>query len=132
MARMIDKQETPGASDRAEDAPSLISSPISERPKKATQQWTESQLQRTPPKPPPRLRKRKTEFLIYDVGDLATPPSTQIEAQPSQRPIQEDTQWTTNARALEQEFEASISVLGICANSSESCLDSSGSRMFRT
>jgi hypothetical protein len=42
MARMIDKQETPGASDRIEDPPSLIASRISERPIKATQRWTES------------------------------------------------------------------------------------------
>ena len=89
---MIDEQEIPGASDRAEDAPSLYASRTSERSKKPTQRWTKSQLQRTPPKPPPRSHKRKREILIYNDGDLATSPLTQNKTQPSQGTVQEGPQ----------------------------------------
>jgi Transposase IS4 len=95
---MIDEQEIPGASDRAEDAPSLYASRTSERPKKPTQRWTESQLQRTPPKPPPRSHKRKREIPIYNDGDLATLPLTQNETQPSQGTVQEGPQRTSRQK----------------------------------
>src|ERR1700677_2249665 len=45
---MIDEQEIAGASNRTEDAPSLEASRRPERAKKATQKWTESQLQKSP------------------------------------------------------------------------------------
>jgi Transposase IS4 len=98
---MIDEQEIPGASNRAEDAPSLHASRTSNRPKKATQKWTESQLQKTRPKAtksPPRSRKRKTGIPIYEDGDLATPPPTPAETQPSQETVQEGTQRTSRQK----------------------------------
>jgi hypothetical protein len=85
---MIDEQEIPGASDKAEDAPSLHASRFPERPRKPTQRYTESQLQKSPPKPS-RSRKRKTEILIYDDSNLATPPLTQLQTQLSQGTNQE-------------------------------------------
>jgi hypothetical protein len=41
---MIDEQEIPGASDKAEDAPSLHASRFPERPRKPIQRYTKSQL----------------------------------------------------------------------------------------
>jgi Transposase IS4 len=103
---MVDEQEIVGASNRAEDAPSLHASRTSERPKKPTQRWTESQLQRTPPKPP-RSNKRKREILIYNDGDLTTPPLTQIETQPSQGTVQEGTQQTTRQKKVRKSTQRS-------------------------
>jgi hypothetical protein len=95
---MVDEQEITGVSNRAEDAPSLHASRTSEQPKKPTQRWTESQLQRTPPKPPPRSHKRKREIPIYNDGDLATLPLTQNETQPSQGTVQEGPQRTSRQK----------------------------------
>jgi Transposase IS4 len=81
--KMIDEQEIPGASDRTEDAPSLHASRTSGRARTATKKWDESQLQKTPIEAS-RKRKRQTEIPIFTNSELATPPSTQLETQPSQ------------------------------------------------
>jgi hypothetical protein len=104
---MVDEQEIAGASNRAEDAPSLHASRTSERVKKPTQRWTESRLQRTPPKPPPRSRKRKREIPIYNDGDLATLSLTQIETQPSQGTVQEGTQQVSREKRVRKSTKKS-------------------------
>jgi hypothetical protein len=104
---MVDEQEIAGASNRAEDAPSFHASRTSERLKKPTQRWTESQLQRTPPKRPPRSRKHKREISIYNDGDLATPPLTQIKTQPSQGTVQEGTQQASRQKRVRKSTKKS-------------------------
>jgi hypothetical protein len=96
---MRDEQELPGASDRAEDAPSLQAARASGRSKQPTKRYLESQAQEplaTSPKLSKPLslptRKRKAHVIVYE--DQPTPPPTQDNSYLSQTQPQEGTEYT--------------------------------------